>query len=174
MTDAEAHLSTLKNQFGEKLLEVEVSEPTRLRLRVQSTDLLEIMRFIEAEMGFTSLESISGVDWETYFEIVYHIDRWDGDPTVIQVSIHIEDRENPVFPSVTSIWRSADWHEREVFDLFGINVDGHPNLRRLLLPEEWDEYDHVDMTALYPFRRDYKLPEKPFQYKPRPPTEESS
>ena len=173
MTHTDEHLSALSNQFGSKLLVAEVSEPTRLRVQVHKSDLVEVMRFI-AEMGFSVLESISGVDWETHFEIVYHVDRWDGDPTVIQISIHIQDRKNPVFPSVISVWQSADWHEREVYDLFGIQVEGHPNLKRLLLPEEWDEYDHVDMTALYPMRRDYQLPEKPFQYKPRPPLEEGS
>lgn len=173
MTHADEHLSNLRNQFGNKLLVAEVSEPTRLRVQVQTSDLVEVMRFI-ADMGFSALESVSGVDWETYFEIVYHVDRWDGDPTVIQVNVQLDDRENPTFPSVTSIWRSADWHEREVYDLFGIHVEGHPNLKRILLPEEWDEYDHVDMAALYPMRRDYQLPEKPFQYKPRPPKEERS
>lgn len=59
-------------------------------------------------------------------------------------------RENPIVPSVERIWRAADWHEREAYDLFGIIFEGHHNLKRILLPEDWEGY---------PLRKDYKVQE---------------
>ncbi len=168
MSIIENHLNQLKEKFGVKLLIAEISDLNRIRLQIHVDDVVDIMQFVASELQFTSLEAISGVDYETYFEVVYHIDRWDGDATVLQVHVKIEDRENPVIPSITSIWESANWHERELFDLFGIQVKNHPNLKRLLLPEEWDEYEHKHISELHPMRRDYKLPEKPFSFKPQP------
>ena len=167
MTVIENHVTQLKETFGARLSMVEIVSPTRIRLRIYANDIEDIMQFIASELKFTSLEAISGVDYETYFEVVYHLDRWDGDATVIQVHVKIEDRENPVVPSITSIWGSANWHERELFDLFGIKVENHPNLKRLLLPEEWDEYEHKHISELHPMRREYQLPEKPFSFKPQ-------
>ncbi|MFX1516247.1 MAG: NADH-quinone oxidoreductase subunit C [Promethearchaeota archaeon] len=165
MTDIENHTNKLKETFGTKLSLVEIVSPTRIRLHIHVDDIEAIMLYIASELNFTSLAAISGVDYETYFEVVYHLDRWDGDTTVIQVHVKIEDRQNPKVPSVTSIWGSANWHERELFDLFGIKVENHPNLKRLLLPEEWDEYEHKHISELHPMRRDYQLPEKPFAFK---------
>ena len=167
MTDIDSYVNKLKETFGSKLAVIETVSPTRIRLRVHVGDIEEIMQFVASELKFTSLEAISGVDYETYFEVVYHLDRWDGDATVIQIHVKIEDRETPTIPSVTPIWGSANWHERELYDLFGIKVENHPNLKRLLLPEEWDEYEHKHISELHPMRRDYQLPEKPFTFKPQ-------
>lgn len=167
MTVIENHVTQLMDTFGAKLSLVEIYSTNRIRIRIHVNDVLDIMQFIASELKFTSLEAISGVDYETYFEVVYHLDRWDGDATVIQVHVKIEDRENPIIPSITDIWGSANWHERELFDLFGIKVENHPNLKRLLLPEEWDEYEHKHISELHPMRRDYQLPEKPFSFKPQ-------
>jgi len=164
----ENHLGRLRKRFNAKLSIAELSEPNRIRLQVLAEDLLEIMQFTAIELNFTSLEAISGVDYDTYFEVVYHVDKWDGDPTVLQVHVKLNDRENPAIPTITPIWESANWHERELFDLFGINVIDHPNLKRLLLPEEWDDYEHKHISELHPMRRDYHLAEKPFSFKPHP------
>ena len=119
MTIIENHLNQLTEKFDSKLSSAEIFDTNRIRLYIQDTDdVVDIMNFIASELQFTSLESISGVDFETHFEVVYHIDRWDGDATLIQIHVKLEDRENPVIPSVTSIWGSANWHERELFDLF--------------------------------------------------------
>ncbi|MHA1972618.1 MAG: NADH-quinone oxidoreductase subunit C [Candidatus Hodarchaeales archaeon] len=164
----ESHLRALKDQFGIKLQKAEIIESNRISITVSPDDLIQVMNFIASELGFTSLESISGLDWETHFEVVYHVDKWDGDPTVIQINVPINNREKPEVPTITTIWRSANWHERELWDLFGINVKDHPNLKRLLLPEEWDEFEHKHISELYPMRKAYKLPEKPFSFKPQP------
>ncbi len=166
MSVAENHLNRLKERFNTKLSITEISETNRIRLQIPVEDLVDIMQYIASELLFTSLEAISGVDYETHFDVVYHIDRWDGDPTVLQVHVKVNDRENPAIPTITPIWESANWHERELFDLFGISIINHPNLKRLLLPEEWDDYEHKHISELHPMRRDYHLPEKPFSFKP--------
>ncbi len=166
--NSESHLQTLKDNYGTKLILLEKSDNNRLKVQVNQDNLLEVMQFLKYEMGFSSLESVTGLDWESYFEVVYHIDRWDGDPTLLQVHIRLDNRENPVVPSLTSIWASANWHERELWDLYGINVKDHPNLKRLLLPDEWDDFEHKHISELYPMRKEYKLPEKPYSFKPHP------
>ena len=168
MTQIEAHSAKLMEKFAIKIKNTNISVSNRLKIQIDSTDLLEVMSFIANDLEFPSMEAIAGVDWETHFEVIYWIDRWDGDPTVIQVSVKLNDRENPQIPSITSIWASANWHERELYDLFGITVTDHPNLKRLLLPEDWDDYEHKHISELYPMRRAYQLPEKPYSFKPHP------
>ena len=168
MSTLEKHLQFLKEKASDLFIQAEIAAKNRLKIHVTAENLLELMHFIARDMKFPSLESIAGLDWETYFEVVYHIDRWDGDPTLVQVHVKLEDRDNPKVPSITSIWASANWHEREVFDLYGIYIENHPNLKRLLLPEDWDDYEHKHISELYPMRKSYKLPEKPFSLKPQP------
>ena len=161
MSEAQSHLSALKKEFGSKLLESGIYDTNRIKVRVNSVDFLVLVQYIRDMLLFPTLEAISGVDWETYFDVVYFFDRWDGDPTLIQVHVKIEDRDNPTIPSIIHLYTSADWHEREIFDLFGIKIENHPNLKRLLLPEEWDDMNHKHISELYPMRKAYKLPEKP-------------
>ncbi len=104
---------------------------------------------------FDFLSSISGVDsGEDWFEVVYHL---SSIPHKNQLSLKIKvnvDRNSdnlPIIPSITAVWKSANWHEREVFDLFGIRFENHPDLRRILLPDDW---------IGYPLRKDYKTAEE--------------
>lgn len=105
---------------------------------------------------FDFLSSISGVDHgvnEKKFSVVYHL---ASIPHKKQLTLKVEqdfDRETedmPVFASVSSVWRTAEWHERETYDFFGIRFDGNPDLRRILLPDDWEGF---------PLRKDYKTAE---------------
>lgn len=101
----------------------------------------------DAEMQFVHLCDATGVDrfpLEPRFEVNYHL-----------VSLHRRERvrlkvrvstADPVVESVTSVWPTANWHEREIYDLFGVRFEGHPNLRRILLPDDWEGH---------PLRKDY-------------------
>lgn len=91
------------------------------------------------------LRNLSGVDQESYLEVVYHL---IGLTTKREIAIHVKaNRGAPSIPSVTSIWATANWNEREVYDLLGIHFTGHPNLSRIMMPDQW---------VGHPLRKDYE------------------
>lgn len=106
------------------------------------------------EAAFTCLCMVSGVDSPDTYDSVYHLWSYD-DPDkelVLKVRIpkaSIKEGRLPAVPSITPIWAAANWHEREEYDLVGINYYGHPYLRRLMNPWDWEGY---------PLRKDYKQP----------------
>ncbi len=95
------------------------------------------------------LSDITGVDRfpvEPRFELNYHLVSIPHRAVLcLRVRAHGND---PVVPSVTTVWSTANWHEREIFDLFGVRFEGHPDLRRILMPEDWEGY---------PLRKDYPV-----------------
>ena len=93
---------------------------------------------------FDYLFCLTGVDYGQDLGIVYHL-RSTAFSHCIVLKVRTADRENPHFDSVTDIWKTAEYHEREVFDLLGISFTGHPDLRRLFLDSSWG----------YPLRKDY-------------------
>ena len=96
------------------------------------------------EMGFDYLNCLSGVDWISHLEVVLDVSSLSH-PLKAHLRVRV-DRTQPVIPTFTEIWPAANWHERECFDLFGVQFEGHPDLRRILLPEDW---------VGYPLRKDY-------------------
>ncbi|MBL1408600.1 NADH-quinone oxidoreductase subunit C [Sphingobacterium faecale] len=100
---------------------------------------------------FDFLANVTAVDYfpEPKFAVVYHL---TSIPFQLQLTLRVEVARDgvPEVPSVSSVWRTADWHEREAFDLMGIYFDGHPDLRRILLPDDWEGF---------PLRKDYEDPE---------------
>jgi NADH-quinone oxidoreductase subunit C len=96
------------------------------------------------EFACNYLRNVSGVDYETYMEVVYYPLNMDTRETYcIKVRA---DREQPSVPSVTPIWETANWNEREIYDLLGIDFPGHPDLRRIMMPDDWEGH---------PLRKDY-------------------
>ena len=105
---------------------------------------------------FDFLSSLTGVDYgvETNrFGVVYHLASIPYQ-TQLTLKVSVENTRNPdnlpAFPSISSVYRTADWHEREAYDLFGIFFENHPDLRRILLPDDWEGF---------PLRKDYKTAE---------------
>ncbi len=87
------------------------------------------------EQGFAYFSFLTAIDWKDKIDLVYHLVDPDlNTKTFIKTSI---ERKKPEIDSVVSIWRGANWPEREVYDLFGVSFKGHPNLKRLLLPDDW-------------------------------------
>lgn len=103
----------------------------------------------DSDLAFTYLSDVTGVDRfpiEPRFELNYHLLSLSKRERVrLRVRVSGQD---PVIDSVVSVWPTANWHEREIFDLFGVRFDGHPNLKRLFLPEDWEGY---------PLRKDYPV-----------------
>ena len=90
---------------------------------------------------------VTAVDWKTHFMMVYHLTSTRHRHTVV-VKVKL-DRERPVIRTVSDIWRTAEFHEREAYDLFGIEFTGHPDLRRLFMTDDWKGW---------PLRKDYEDP----------------
>jgi NADH-quinone oxidoreductase subunit C len=101
------------------------------------------------DWGFDMLVDATAIDWEDRtprFTVVYHLYS-TGKHEYLRVAADCLDGENPEAPSMTGIWPAADWHERETYDMFGIKFTGHPNLKRILM---WDEYPYFPLRKEFP------------------------
>jgi NADH-quinone oxidoreductase subunit C len=139
-------------------------------LRVEPAELHATLRRLKGE-GFTMLLDIGGVDYPgrepARFDVVYHLLKMPVRPATIGEVGRPErlralcgvPESAPVLPTSAGLWPSADWAEREVFDLFGISFDGHPDMRRIQMPDEWEGY---------PLRKDYPLRGPARERSPRP------
>jgi len=107
---------------------------------VPAEHIREVAKFLrdDPELDFAMLASLAGVDYmprEPRFEVVYHLLSLTHNLRfVLKVQLH---EERPEVDSVVSVWLTADWHEREAYDFYGIQFLGHPDLRRILLPDDW-------------------------------------
>jgi len=113
---------------------------------------LEIMKFLRnsLELNFNSLACLSGVDQPTEEQIVVVYNLFSlTHQHHLTVKVKL-DRDNPAIDSVHEIWKVANWHERECYDLFGVDFKNHPDLVRILLPEDWEGF---------PLRKDYVAPD---------------
>ena len=146
--DAEV-LQMLKDKLPD-LDSPEIKSPRRIWFKVEADKLLEVSRVLKDELDYKGVSSISGVDRRTGFDVVYMLLSISHDPVLVfTVSLP---KKDPSIKSVFSIWRAADWYEREIYDMFGINFEDHPDLRRILLREDAD---------FFPLRKNYKLTAKP-------------
>lgn len=115
---------------------------------VPKENLLPVAKFLKSESGFTMLADLTAVDYpkkEKRFEVIYQLYSFSRNER-LRVKAPLGDGET--IESVVPVWGVADWLEREVFDMFGIRFEHHPNLRRILLPEEWHGH---------PLRKDYGI-----------------
>jgi NADH-quinone oxidoreductase subunit C len=120
-----------------------------LTIEVPPENLLEALRLTRHELGFEQLTTVTGVDRypaEPRFEVVYHLHSISKKKR-FRIKVRVSG-ENPELESVCGIFRSANWYERETFDLFGIKFLNHPDLRRILMPDDWEGY---------PLRKDYPV-----------------
>jgi NADH/F420H2 dehydrogenase subunit C len=129
-------------------LEFTEAESQFLNIEVPAQHLHALMSQLKSnpETQFDYLFCLSGVDWGEKLGVVYHLESTTHRHIVV-VKVATENREEPVFDSVYDIWATAEFHEREVFDFFGIRFNNHPNLKRLFLTEDW---------IGYPLRKDYE------------------
>ena len=120
-----------------------------LTLEIAPAKIASVCGFLKYDQKFVRLSSVTAVDRhpvEPRFEVVYHLHSVEQ-----KQRVRLKCRVNgvdPVIESVTSVWRGANWYEREVFDLFGIRFLNHPDLRRILMPDNWEGH---------PLRKDYPI-----------------
>jgi NADH-quinone oxidoreductase subunit C len=161
-------LDTLTQRFGESVVgaNLEAIDPW---IEIAPAALSGVCRFLKAnaETQFDMLNCITAVDyfepdpkkaaktgWEPHLELIYHVSSTTKKHTlVLKVRLprwkNDEPGQLPEISSVSDIWKTADWHERETFDLSGVWFVGHPNLIRILCPEDW---------VGHPLRKDYEMP----------------
>jgi len=131
----------------EKQFPGSVAESTADSLLLKAESLLEIAAYLKSTRGldFDYLTAITAVDFLDYFEVDYLLTSLKHNHSLV-IKTRCYGRENPSLPSVVSLWRGADFQEREIYDLFGISFEGHPNLKRIFL---WDGFQG------HPLRKDY-------------------
>jgi NADH-quinone oxidoreductase subunit C len=136
----------IKSALGNRLRDLQQPSPKRLYLEVDSKVIPETARILFNDFE-ARLQTASAVDAPGEIEILYHwaLDRLD---LIVTVRTRI-DRDQPEIASITAICPAAEWIEREMWELFGISFQGHPDLRHLLLSDDWPEGKH-------PLRRDYR------------------
>lgn len=132
----------------------EHNEPT---LFIAPARIVEVCRFLKKEQGFVRLSGITAVDWhpnDPRFEVVYLLHSLSNN-TRLRLKCWVGEAATEI-DSVTGVWRSADWYEREIFDMFGIGFRNHPDLRRILMPSDWQGH---------PLRKDYPVHGYKYSYK---------
>ena len=146
MADQQTIMIELAEMFPNAISDADVPSPSRAVAKIiDAAQVKEIMKFLQ-DKGFDHLSNISGVDYPPdRMEVVYHITSYSA-PLVIALSASLP-RGDPVIDTICDIYWNANWYEREIHELFGIDFTGHPYLKVLLLPEE--------MEGEYPLRKDY-------------------
>ena len=119
-------------------------------LEVNPQQIVDICRFLKTERKYERLSSVTGVDRypvEPRFEIIYHLQSVSRNQR-LRIKARVGTKTTAEIDSVTGVWRSANWYEREVFDLFGVTFRNHPELKRIMLPDDWEGH---------PLRKDYPI-----------------
>jgi NADH-quinone oxidoreductase subunit C len=150
MTLVEQSIEALKDNLADGIQSVEEfrGETTIVLEKDSLLPACELLRD-DPELGFNFLIALSAVDYwpeEPRFALIYQLYSIDKKEFIgLRVPLHGED---PTIPTIESIYPNANWHEREVFDMFGVNFDGHSDLRRIIMPYDW---------VGHPLRKDYPL-----------------
>ncbi|MCE9651556.1 MAG: NADH-quinone oxidoreductase subunit C [Nitrosarchaeum sp.] len=147
-------------KFGPKV-KVAFVKPDRVGINVGKEDVTEVAEFLRDVLNFDHAESVSGVDYpnDKEIEVVYHLGSYTDSTLARQILVlatRAQREENPIpgndatkLPSLREIFYSVEFHEREVFEMLGVYFQGHPDNRRLLLPEDWAD--------LPPLRKDFAI-----------------
>ncbi|TDJ00977.1 MAG: NADH-quinone oxidoreductase subunit C [Candidatus Dadabacteria bacterium] len=151
--DLEPVIDSLKNEFPQDILNIKEyrGETTLL---VSKEQISKICAYLKDELNFTFLADLTAVDYlevkSPRYEVVYHIHRFGPEcEENIRIRLKAELSEDDIkIDSVTPVWSGADWLEREVYDMFGIEFTGHPDLRRILMPEDYGPF---------PLRKDFDV-----------------
>lgn len=143
---SDAAVSSLQDKFSGVSLRPSLDIPA---FNVPADNLLAVCQHLKEELKFDLLLDVTAVDWKDAsprFTTVYHLTSTEHH-TYLRLAVDCADDENPKVPSLAALWPTADWHERETFDMFGIRFGGHPDLRRILM---WDAYPHFPLRKEFP------------------------
>lgn len=149
MTAQEIH-DIIKAQFPGAVVDAKLEGVVDPFIKIQSGNIKDVASFVRdnEQLKFDYLMCLSGVDYKGRLGVTYNLySMVHRHKIVLKVEVPT-DAAN--VPSVESVWKTANWHEREAFDMYGIQFLDHPDLRRILLPDDWEGY---------PLRKDYEVPE---------------
>jgi NADH-quinone oxidoreductase subunit C len=139
-------LAGISQRFGESVLQIVDRSPARVYIEIDPAVLPDLARHLVREVG-ARFNIASGLETPACFEILYH---FTIERLRVLVSLRVKlDKSAPRIDSLAPLFKGANWIEREMHELLGIDFRGHPNLERLLLPEQWPE-------GVHPLRRDYR------------------
>jgi NADH-quinone oxidoreductase subunit C len=150
----------IKNKFGDDI-EIGYIKENRTRINVKKEKILDVAKFISEKTPFDHAESVTGTDFpdEKEIEVTYHLGSYTDNrfsKQILALSTRAIREDEPIpgddltkLPSLRDVFYSVEFHERECFEMLGVYFDGHPDNRRLLLPEDWAD--------IPPMRRDFKL-----------------
>jgi NADH-quinone oxidoreductase subunit C len=150
----------ISSKFTDKI-NVDYVRSDRIRVTAKRENIVDVAKFIRDELKYDHAESVSGVDYpdSNEIEVVYHLGSYSDEKLGRQIltlatRVPREDIPNPGSdktrtPSLRDVFYSVEFHERECFEMFGVYFEGHPDMRRLLLPEDWAD--------IPPFRKDFKI-----------------
>lgn len=147
MTPLEVY-ERIKERFGAAVLEV-VEKAINPFAVIDPAAIIDVGRFLrdDPDTAMDCLSNESGVDYKDRIEVVYHLFSYrHRHGAVLKVKLP---RDNPAVATAETVWKSANWMEREIFDLVGVTFEGHSDLRRLLMPEDWSGH---------PLRKDFVEP----------------
>ena len=151
----EGIVNKFKSRFPESVKETKIDRARRITITCDKDHILEIAKFTRDEIAFDHIIGISGVDFPTHKKLeVLHFLGSVTNPDMHGIILILKTdlpKENPSIASVVSVWESAHFHERETFEMFGINFEGHPDLRKLLTLDNWE--------GPPPMLKDLKFPE---------------
>jgi NADH-quinone oxidoreductase subunit C len=139
----------LQARFGGRLTAPIQQRHDQTEIRIGPGDVPDVVRALhdEAEFGFVLLTDLAGVDTGTHMQVVYHL--WsESTPDWLRVIAAGLSRDDPRVPSVTFLWKGAEWMEREAYDMFGITFEGNRDLRRIYMPPDYESF---------PLRKDFFL-----------------
>jgi NADH-quinone oxidoreductase subunit C len=131
------------------------TDPDGATIYVTAQSIIDVSRHLRDTAGFERLSAVTAVDWwprEPRFEVVYLLHSIKQNT---RLRVAVKAKETDPLESVSRIWRSANWYEREVFDLFGVQFFNHPNLERIMMPADWEGH---------PLRKDYPIHGHKYSY----------
>jgi len=142
--------SKLQSHFPKAVLAIEDVKPDKA-IKIEPSNIVEVIRFLKEEAQFETLGDLCGVDYPalTSYCVVYHLQSY-AHRMVIRLKCYLPRTEEASIQSITPLFKAANWLEREAYDMFGVKFAGHPELRRILCPEDW---------VGHPLRKDYVTPD---------------
>jgi NADH:ubiquinone oxidoreductase subunit C len=146
-------VSQIISYFGTDKIKISYIRPLRIKINVNPADIVEVATFIRDNLGFDHAEAVSGTDYpkDDQIEVIYQLGSYSRDDLeghVFSLATRTN-RDDARLPTLINVYRSAEYHERETFEMLGVYFEGHPRNERFILPEDWAD--------LPPLRKEFRI-----------------